>query len=305
MKNKSKLLLAIGFVSLSILPCFSNSLDVSANGVDYPNNSDVDLVYNACPFSSFEFGISDGTSLFLIDFEPQYTTYYNTSNGFVNSTSIDNGSNSLTIIDTYLSGGFYGAYKTIIGEYTFSQPYTYQIKAYVNNVVVDASSLFGSLNTRGSELTLPDTLLFDTVHYSGIVYTGLNQNFNELPISRDIYDVRSFGVYESISNLDINFATSRYIYFFRLEITASFSGSLSRLRYRYQYIDDPLGLQTFVQWYNIGGSSQTFSISSFLTNSVGGFFNFQLLPGITIGGLFTIVVGLGLLVAILKIFMGG
>lgn len=137
--------------------------------------------------------------------------------------------------------------------------------------------------------------------------------FNSANLAEDGFEISpSVNVKDLYDLLPSSVTSSHLIYFsdFTTSITLLDADELPEFAMMDVYYVPVDNLTTFKEYYTNYFPSYRYDIesidfTSWMVNSISGFFNFQFMPGITIGGLFAFVVSIGIFVAFLRYFAGG
>lgn len=137
--------------------------------------------------------------------------------------------------------------------------------------------------------------------------------FNSSSLGDSGFDISPRASVKSLYNyLPTAVTSSDLIYFsdFTTSITLQSGSELPEYAIMDIYYVPVNNTVTFHDYYNNYFPGYRYDLdsidfTSWLVNSISGFFNFQFMPGITIGGLFAFVVSIGIFVAFLRYFAGG
>lgn len=306
MRNNTNKLLIISILCLILTALCFPITNIKLSAFDSEAAvQDSTTYYSVSSATEFEFVVESGQTLKTISVEPLNSVY-----GTVTNTR-RNGSYTFEDYTFQYAIDFVRYYTNSFGlrsvQYKYEFPSTlYFLKITFHNVFINykAISQMNSYNGLYILWNVGNTYQI-SIQSEGSAYYAANGIMQEISVNSTEYNT-SFHVFDFLETYYSDYTELFYIK--SLTFSLDFGGGTDAPLFVcdfYSHLDKLPTLTTFNEYYSVDLTNYDFNLSKFLSSSVGGFLNFKLLPGLSIGGLFGLLVGLGLLIAVLKIFFGG
>lgn len=306
MKNKLKKISILAFICLLLttflLPISKIELKAFDSEAAIQDSTTYYSVSNAV---EFEFVVESGTTLRTISVEPLNSVYgTETTTRRNGSYTFDDYTFTYSIDNVRYYSNTYGL-RSVQYRYQFPTA-LYFLKITIHNVFVNYKAVremhsFNGLNINWNYSTQYQI----SIQSEGSVYYATNGIMQEITVN-SVEFLTSFSVFDF---LDSYYSDSTELFYIEnLTFILDFGEGTDYplfIRDYYSNLQQIPTLTAFNDYYGVDLTNYNFNLSRFLSSSVGGFLNFKILPGLSIGAIFGLIVGLGLLIAILKIFFGG
>jgi hypothetical protein len=267
--------------------------------------NDSTTYYSISNATEFEFVVESGTTLRTISAEPLNSVYGTETNTRRNgSYTFDDYSFTYSIDSVRFFTNTYGLRSV---QYRYQFPTTlYFLQITIYNTFINYKAISEMRSYRGLNfLWNPGNQYQIQVQSEGSVYYATSGILQEISVN-SVEFLNSFSVFDFLESYFSDY--NELFYIESLTFKLDFGGGTDApliIRDYYSHIKQIPTLTAFNDYYGVTLTDYDFNLSKFLTSSVGGFLNFKILPGLSVGSIFGLIVGLGLLTAILKIFFGG
>lgn len=267
--------------------------------------NDSTTYYSVSNAVEFEFVVESGTTLQTISVEPLNSVYGSETTTHRNGSYTFDGYSFTYAIDNVRF--FTNTYGLRSAQYRYQFPTTlYFLKITIYNTFINYKAIRQMQSYKGLNIQWNTNNPYQiTIQSEGSVYYATSGILQQISVN-SVEFLTSFSVFDFLESYFSDYNELFYIesLSFSLDLGGGTDAPLV-IRDYYSHLNQIPTLTAFNDYYGVDLNDYDFNLSKFLTASVGGFLNFKILPGLSVGSIFGLIVGLGLLIAVLKIFFGG
>lgn len=240
---------------------------------------------------------------------------FSTDGNGLASTSFSTDSIDIMFDDIYIPAGRYDFAKYPTDNGIFPAIYLNSFVSYGENINVRYSFKYEYLDYDSGELKVSDRAFnrsFSMVENSSGLWGVDDTNSNKRRIP--IFDYNMFlgtaAYYTDLKSKDPSHSAYHFFdYNISIEAADDTKFSVVGIQYNMPYILGEDNQDIFYEDYKnavvIRDNTSDMNLSSWLTNAIGGFLNFEIFPGLSISSVLAVVVSITLMLSVLKYFAGG